>query len=348
MITLRHCSNNDSEHGLASLADKSVSHVITDPPYDAHTHTKMARVAGYKGTAAGYSGEKRADGSTSGVRIDLDFAHIGETERLWCAEQFVRLSRGWILIFCATEDVGAWRDVLLAAGARYRGSHLWHKTRATPKLNGNGPAKGFENFVLAWAGKGDSKWNGGGRVGNYSYAPEDWVVLGQKPIKLISQLMLDFTLPEDTILDPFMGRGTTGMAAKALGRSFIGYEIGLRQFEIASAEIERTRELRQTEMFALHREVKPRAYGLPTPPKATPPEQIDMFPPTVEGSPEAFARVLDAEVASRDAFYATLQTRAVVCGYCGEAKEGEGFDCEACEGVLCETCAPDHNCGGRL
>jgi site-specific DNA-methyltransferase (adenine-specific) len=259
MIDLRHCRNDDAVRGLATLPDKSVDHIMTDPPYDADTHGSgaMMRVSSTKLTR-----ELKGIDGEGPKQFGLGFAALAEGQIEWCAKQFVRLSRGWILVFCATEDVGEWKRALLAAGARYRGSHLWHKTRAAPKIQGNGPAKGFENFVLCWAGEGDSKWNGGGRVGNYSYPPDNWQVEGQKPHALMRQLVLDFTLPDTIILDPFMGRGTTGCAAKALGRSFIGYEVGDRQFGIAEKNIADTSEMRQTTMFAVHREVKARAYGI--------------------------------------------------------------------------------------
>ena len=47
-----------------------------------------------------------------------------------------------------------------------------------------------------------------------------------------------FTEPEDLILDPFMGSGTTGVACANLGRRFIGIEIEPRYFDIACKRIE--------------------------------------------------------------------------------------------------------------
>ena len=44
--------------------------------------------------------------------------------------------------------------------------------------------------------------------------------------------------PDDTILDPFMGSGTTGVACAKLGRRFIGIEIEPKYFDIACKRIE--------------------------------------------------------------------------------------------------------------
>ena len=55
----------------------------------------------------------------------------------------------------------------------------------------------------------------------------------QKPESLIGQMLAPFTRPGDTVLDPFMGSGTTLRAAKDLGRKAIGIEIEEKYCEIA-------------------------------------------------------------------------------------------------------------------
>ena len=59
----------------------------------------------------------------------------------------------------------------------------------------------------------------------------------QKPIQLMRMLVEKFTNPGDTILDPFMGSGTTGVACVQTGRNFIGIEIEPKYFEIAEKRI---------------------------------------------------------------------------------------------------------------
>ena len=51
------------------------------------------------------------------------------------------------------------------------------------------------------------------------------------------QIIKYFTSPADTIFDPFMGSGTTGVAAIQLGRNFIGCEIDPTYFAIAEKRI---------------------------------------------------------------------------------------------------------------
>lgn len=59
----------------------------------------------------------------------------------------------------------------------------------------------------------------------------------QKPIKLMIELVLKFTDSGDTILDPFMGSGTTGVACVQTGRKFIGIEIDEGYYNIAKDRI---------------------------------------------------------------------------------------------------------------
>ena len=59
-----------------------------------------------------------------------------------------------------------------------------------------------------------------------------------KPTNLMRRLVSRFSEPSETILDPFMGSGTTGVACANLGRKFIGIEIDPGYFDIACRRIE--------------------------------------------------------------------------------------------------------------
>jgi DNA modification methylase len=68
----------------------------------------------------------------------------------------------------------------------------------------------------------------------------------EKPVPLL-EIMLE-VLPAGTVLDPFMGSGSTGVACVGLGRPFIGVEKEPKYFEIACRRIEDAQ--RQSRMFA--------------------------------------------------------------------------------------------------
>ena len=59
----------------------------------------------------------------------------------------------------------------------------------------------------------------------------------EKPVGLMKWILYNYTHEGDTILDPFMGSGTTGVACVQTGRNFIGIEIEPKYFEIAERRI---------------------------------------------------------------------------------------------------------------
>jgi DNA modification methylase len=58
-----------------------------------------------------------------------------------------------------------------------------------------------------------------------------------KPLEIISNLVKNSSRENDTVLDCFMGSGTTGVACKQLKRNFIGFEIDEEYFRIAGQRI---------------------------------------------------------------------------------------------------------------
>lgn len=78
-----------------------------------------------------------------------------------------------------------------------------------------------------------------------------------KPIRYMEKLVERVSAFGDTILDPFMGSGTTGVAAVRLGRRFIGIEISEDYCKIAARRIKEAEEV--GEMF---RDAKPQQMNL--------------------------------------------------------------------------------------
>lgn len=218
----------DPATGLASLADRSVDHVITDPPYEAEAHTLQRRVK-----PAGWRQAEYGDGRTV-APAPLDFNPITPEERRESARQFARVARGWIVVFCQVEAVAAWRDDLNAAGAKYRRTIPWVKPDAMPSLHGQWPGQSFESIVLASV-KGAAPCPGGGGAVAYRHSKHtpDAPHPTTKPLRLMCDLVELVSLPGELICDPFAGGGTTGIAALQLGRRFIGWEVKPEYAEIA-------------------------------------------------------------------------------------------------------------------
>ena len=219
----------------------NVDSVITDPPFEAEAHTLQRRI-------------NRSP--TRGKDVDiitpepLEFAPITQEQREHFSSAIVPLCEGWCLVFCQAEAIALWRASLTDAGAKYKRACVWIKRDGMPQYSGDRPGMGYESIVAAWCPAGKSEWNGGGRHGVFDFPKGETIRWGhptQKPEPLMRELVKLFTDTNDTILDPFMGSGTTGVACMNLGRKFIGIEIEPKYFDIACERIENAQ--RQTKLF---------------------------------------------------------------------------------------------------
>ncbi len=135
-----------------------------------------------------------------------------------------------------------WQDALTADGIQSpRRIGIWVKPDGQPQFSGDRPGVGYESIVITHA-KGRSRWNGGGKVGVFTFIKNSpggsHFHETQKPLPLMLELVELFTDPDDLILDPFCGSGTTGVACLRLGRRFIGIERDTKYAAIAVERLE--------------------------------------------------------------------------------------------------------------
>ncbi len=204
---------------------QGANHCISDPPYEKEAHRKDRRVM-------------RKDGLVAGA---LSFDAMNEDLRQFVCNEVKRITEGWFIAFSQAEAVSCWRDCIETAGIKYKAPMIWVKPDGMPQFNGQGPGMGYESMVAAWSGKGHSKWNGGGKHGVFIVPKgesERNVHETQKPIKLMADLVRLFTNEGDTVLDPFMGSASTGVACVKLNRKFIGIELEQRYFDASCRRIE--------------------------------------------------------------------------------------------------------------
>lgn len=133
---------------------------------------------------------------------------------------------------------GAWTwDTTTARG--FLGWSQWQPIL----IYGTDPAKGFgkHNGIL----RSDRIHFSGGQAD--IDASEGGIHSCPKPTKFMMRLIARFTNPTERIFDPFLGSGTTGVAAIRLDRNFIGCEIDPDYFDIACRRIEQAQ--RQGDLF---------------------------------------------------------------------------------------------------
>jgi site-specific DNA-methyltransferase (adenine-specific) len=94
--------------------------------------------------------------------------------------------------------------------------------------------RSFAECEVAW-----TNLSGGARIFKYDLILEGPKVhKTQKPIPLMRWCLGRLPSDCETVLDPFMGSGTTGIAAAHLGKSFVGIEIDEEHFQLACKRIE--------------------------------------------------------------------------------------------------------------
>lgn len=199
---------------------QSVDHVITDPPYDEHTHTRQRR-----GSATPGRGKQFGLGNSISMERHVGFGFIDAEELHFAATEFERLAKRWVLVFCSMEQQVEWKRELVMCGLEHVRFGIWHKPGATPQFTGDRPGTVTEAIEIAHR-PGKKRWNGGGKFAHWT-VPIVKAQTGerchptQKPEQLMEALVADFTDPGDVILDAYAGSGSTGVAAKRLGRRAI-------------------------------------------------------------------------------------------------------------------------------
>lgn len=227
----------DALKGLAEIPDGFCGMLLTDPPYSSG--------GAFRGDRAGGTSEKY---QTSGVR-DVKPEFFGDTrdERslvlwntLWLTECWRALADGSsAIVFSDWRQLANTADVVQAAGFVFRGIVPWRKTAARPQPN----SYRAECEYAVWATRGaiDRRPLTSAKYlpGFYEYpAPtgDERIHTTQKPLGLIRDLME--VAPEGcVVLDPFMGSGTTAVAAIETGRHFVGFELSREYCDLANARV---------------------------------------------------------------------------------------------------------------
>ena len=218
-VTLYH---GDCRELLDTLPERSFDAVITDPPYSENTH-KNAR-------SNSASGRARSNRVLSGIR--KDFGSISAVDLSAALAECGRVSRGWVVATLDYHHAFTYENTP-PPGLRLLRLGVWLKTDPMPQISGDRPAPGWESIAYLHRADTRSKWNGGGKHGNW-YGPKEQA--GQhptaKPVAMVGNWVRLFTNPGDTVFDPFAGSGTTFRAAVDNGRKAVGCELDERYCEV--------------------------------------------------------------------------------------------------------------------
>ena len=207
-----------------------VDAVVTDPPY-------AVSVAGSFQKGLPGKGTRRLDFFAG----DSDWATMNRlvAEAIDLAILASPLS---FAAWCGHRQIGFITKALEYSGYSTR-LLFWRKKCPPPAPPGSGFSSAVECCVYGY--KPGRPWNGGQyelnvfETDNYRHGQPGKVDHPtQKPLQLIKWQVQRITATGNTILDPFMGSGTTGVAAVKMGRKFTGIEINEKYFDIACRRID--------------------------------------------------------------------------------------------------------------
>lgn len=207
--------NMDCIKGLVEIPDKSVNMVLTDIPYGFVSHKIDNGL------------RKVNKDSADEVNFDMDTL----------LDELVRICYGSIYIFCGPIQFSYVAQGLIDRGMLMR-TRLWEKTNPTP-MNGQYTwLSSMECCVYARFPKATFNEFCKGTVWRYPCGQSNEHPT-QKPVDLFRYLIRVSSNNGDTILDPFIGSGTTAIAAIQEGRKFIGFEINKDYYDLANRRLKK-------------------------------------------------------------------------------------------------------------
>ena len=223
----------DSRCLIKELPDQSIDLILTDPPYN---------LSGYSTGNIDLSWRKT-------INNDLANWDMNSFEPAEWLSEFKRILKptGNIFAFTSYNLMGKWHQVFDPEFDTFQ-YMVWHKTNPVPKIRRAGFLNSCELIICVW-NKGHI-WNFSSQkeMHNFIQSP---ICMGnerlknpghptQKPVKVLERIIKMSANEGDAVFDPFMGVGSTGVAAISLGRKFIGFELEKEYYDAAVKRLERS------------------------------------------------------------------------------------------------------------
>ena len=216
--------NMDCLEGMRQLPDNCVDLVVTDPPYVIET-------------------------SGAGIYKQADKQYVKELNNMkdgfstQVLDELCRIMKKInIYFFCSQKQIIPLLDYFVKGKKCNWNLLTWHKTNPVPAC-GNKYLTDTE-YILFFREKGVKIYGEFKTKFTYYITPlnqSDKKKYGHptiKPMNIVKNLIVNSSLEDGIVFDPFMGSGTTAVAAKECGRNFIGYELDSDYYEICNKRLE--------------------------------------------------------------------------------------------------------------
>lgn len=222
---------------MSFVESNSVDLILTDPPYNLgeFMHKRNTNLVKMRENQFAYAGWDNLSQKDWEIEMDHFFR---ESSR-------VLKKGGALILFMSLIKIETIVKIASRYKFYYKTTGVWHKTNPMPRnMNIH-----FINSTEAWVYFINN--NTSGVFNNEGRIQHDFVETSltsslekkfgkhptQKPVKLMSHFVKLLTNENDVVLDPFMGTGTTGVAARKNNRKFIGIELSEVYFEICKERI---------------------------------------------------------------------------------------------------------------
>lgn len=234
--------NEDCIRSMKRLANGSIDLILTDPPYNLGNFMK-GRDTNLKKMRDNFFGAAGWD--------NLSFEDWEKSMDSFFEESVRVLKKGGaMVVFMAIIKVESIIKIAERHGLYYKTTGIWHKLNPMPRNMNLHFVNSTEAWVYFTYKKKTGTFNNDGKV------LHDFIETGvaangerkfgkhptQKPVQLMEFFVKVLTNDGETVLDPFMGSGSAGVAAKRNNRNFIGVEINEDYFQIATRRIQEVKE----------------------------------------------------------------------------------------------------------
>ena len=217
---------------LRQLSDNSIDCLVTDPPYKIVSGGCTKPLGGVLGSVTSGILNRNINNVKTGSLFDYNSLSFAE----WMPEVYrVLKPKSHAYIFISGRRLNELTNEALKTGFIWQNLLVWKKQNVTPN-------KCYMNqceFILMLRKGGAKNINDMGSTtcleflnptGNKTHPTE-------KPVDLLKHLILNSTKENETVLDPFMGTGNTGIACIDTNRNFIGFEIDTKFFKFAENKL---------------------------------------------------------------------------------------------------------------
>ena len=247
---------------IKTIPDKSIDLIYTDIPYDMEGngggcfgskkreyHEEYQKVCENTESVSGVAKRtaKTAD-EIAEISFGIDYSILDEMVRvckkiyvyIWCSKkQILPLMKYFV------EEHNCMFEIL-----------TWHKENPIPTCNNKYLSD--TEYCLMFREKGTSLNNEGTFKTKFKYYVSPLNVTDKhkyghptcKPLEFTKNMILNSTMPGDVVLDPFAGSGTTCVAAKDLGRNFIGFELLEKYVKIANDRLQGIDQNGEVDLFS--------------------------------------------------------------------------------------------------